>query len=214
VDGALAIFPASWCLPQSRIVLPTFSLSFSFFHSRGIHIYYPGMNRDLPPRILSTSFSLLSCFCLGHNLPLSSDIFTSAPHATAYQTSPITSSNPISDLPIPAYISLRICLAPPHLILTSSYLTCHCLYPLTSSPHSPGRHVLQLGLPRVLSSFRFRLPMTLLEALRPLRHRRTSFAIISIDNHISSRFRLKRQLSSSVHSSPSIRPTSLPLSVT
>lgn len=45
------------------------------------------------PALLTLLFPAL-CFCLGHDLPLSSDIFTSAPHATANQTSPITSSNP------------------------------------------------------------------------------------------------------------------------
>ena len=118
------------CLPHNT-VLPTFSLSFSF---RGIHFYYPGLNRDLP-LLSSLSPFLALCSCLGHNLPLSSDIFTSAPHATAYQTSPITSSNPISDLPIPTHLTPNLASSPlpltsPH--LTSLYLP-HQPLPLSSS---------------------------------------------------------------------------------
>jgi hypothetical protein len=76
------------------------------------------LDRDLPPPLPTTPHSLLSslsCSCLGHNLPLSSDFFTSAPHATtAYQTSPITSQ--IFRSP---HISLSNLASSPHLTLTS-----------------------------------------------------------------------------------------------
>lgn len=137
----LAIYPA---VPATQHRPPTFSLSFSL---RGIHFYYRGLNRDLPLPSLHTPHSLL-CSCPGHNLPLSSDIFTSAPHATAYQTSPITSSNPISDLPIPAHLTPNLASSSPHLILP--HLPTSCLYPLPSSPHS-APPCASSRLPRVFS---------------------------------------------------------------
>ena len=172
------------------------------------------------PALLTLLFPAL-CFCLGQGLPLSSDIFTSAPHATANQTSPITSSNPISDLPIPAHLTPNLKM--PRLLTSFSYLTSPCLYPLPSSPHSPGCHVLQVGCHASRRASRLLIrpvndtcpdtcPDTYFEALRPLRHRRTSFAIVYIDNYNhSSPSRLKWQLCSSVHSSHQFGRTSLPL---
>jgi hypothetical protein len=76
---------------------------------------------------------LLFFSCLGHNLPLSSDFFTSAPHAT-HRLPNVT--NHISDLPI----SLLNLASSPH--LTFPYLTSPCF---PCSPHPPVRHVLQLS---------------------------------------------------------------------
>jgi len=156
----LAISPA---VPATlhNTVLPTFSLSFSL---RGIIIYYSGLDRDLPLPSLH-SFSLRFSSCLGHNLPLSSDIFTSAPHATAYQTSPITSSNNISDLPIPAHLTPNLASSSPSPHLTS---------PLTSPVlvsilfRLPRTHLAAMCATRLVS-FRFGLPMTLVQThiLRP-----------------------------------------------
>lgn len=105
--------------PSSRLCLPHYTPPDIFpflFPPR----YPPRQSRivicPLPsPPLPILSFSSLFCSCLGHNLPLSSDFFTSAPHATtAYQTSPITSQ--IFRSP---HISLLNLASSPHLILTS-----------------------------------------------------------------------------------------------
>ena len=105
--------------PSSRLCLPHYTPPDIFpflFPPR----YPPRQSRivicPLPsPPLPILSFSSLFCSCLGHNLPLSSDFFTSAPHATtAYQTSPITSQ--IFRSP---HISLLNLASSPHLTLTS-----------------------------------------------------------------------------------------------
>jgi hypothetical protein len=118
----------------------------------------------------SPSPFLALCSCLGHNWPLSSDIFTSAPHATAYQTSPITSSNPISDLPIPAHLTPNLA-SSPHLILP--HLTSPALASILF--RLPRTHLAAMcfksAATRIFGpvSFRFGLPMTLVQThiLRP-----------------------------------------------
>jgi hypothetical protein len=118
----------------------------------------------------SPSPFLALCSCLGHNWPLSSDIFTSAPHATAYQTSPITSSNPISDLPIPAHLTPNLA-SSPHLILP--HLTSPALASILF--RLPRTHLAAMCLKSAATrifgpvSFRFGLPMTFVQThiLRP-----------------------------------------------
>lgn len=166
----LAISPAG-CACHSTVLLPTLSLSFSF-SLRGIHMHYRGL--DLPPLPRCTPHSLLSLFVSVTTCPclLSSDIFTSAPHATAYQTSPITSSNPHLRSSDPRTSHSRIL---PRLPLTSPLP--HLPLPLSSSVF-PALPCASSRLPRLLSdqsAFRFGLPMTLVQRpIRPLRHRRTS----------------------------------------
>ncbi len=108
-------------------------------------------------------------------LALSSDIFTSAPHATAYQTSPITSSNPISDLPIPdprtSHSESCLVLPSPH--LTSLSLTSPALASILI--RLPRTHLAAMCFKSAATrlfgpvSFRFGLPMTLVQThiLRP-----------------------------------------------
>ncbi len=164
---------------------PTFSLSFSL---RGIQMYNRGLNRDLPPPLPSTPRSLLSlrfAFVSVTTCPCHL-IFSHPPH-TRPPTKRHQSHHPIpSQIFRSPHISLRIWPSP----LTSSYLTSPCLYPLPSSPHSLPAMCFQWSATRLVSpvSFRLGLPMTLVQThilrpLRPLRHRRTSFAIIYIDNY-------------------------------
>jgi hypothetical protein len=86
--------------------------------------------------IVISSLLSLSLSCLGHKLPLSSDFShpfrcLDQPRLTRDgQTSPITSSNPISDLQIPAPSSTSILLCPPPLTRLAFHLTSHHLSPL------------------------------------------------------------------------------------
>ena len=110
-----------------------FPFPFLFFHSRGIHIYYPGMNRDLPPShplhllflALLAFVSVTTCPChliFSHpphtrqptkrhqsHHPITSQIFRS-PHTSHSESAspPLTSSLPHLTSPAIASILLRL----------------------------------------------------------------------------------------------------------
>lgn len=165
----LAISPA---VPATHTIPPTFSLSFSL---RGNHIYYRGLNRDLPRPLPSTPRSRLSlCFAFVSVTTCPCHLIFSHPPHTRPPTKRHQSHhpNPISDLPIPAHLTPNLA-SSPHLILP--HLTSPALasilfrLPRTRLPAMCFQSAATRLVAPVPVSFRIGPPMTLVQMhiLRP-----------------------------------------------
>ena len=182
-------------------------------------MYYPGLNRDVPPPHPLLSSPLLFVLVLWSQTRPCHLIFSHPPH-TRQPIKRHQSHHPIpSQIFRSPHISLQIWPRSPQLILPhlTSPVIASILFRLPRTHLAPM--CFKLAATRLIApaTFRFGLPMTPVHeapstSSSPSHLIPYHLASITITN--SSRFRPKRQLCSSVHSSPSVRPTSLPLLVT